>query len=175
MEHISKLLSMILRHKPEVIDIKLDAQGWAPVVSIVNGMKKIGKKVEISNILEIVRADAKGRYALKDNNTMIRANQGHSIKVDLGLVETTPPDVLYHGTIKKFFDIIKHEGLKPMKRHHVHLSGDEKTALAVGSRRGEPFLIYIDTKAMKNDNIKFYRSENGVWLTDFVDPKYFLL
>lgn len=172
MQHISKFLSLILRHKPEAINVTLDAQGWVSVDAVLDGMKKAGKKVEISDIMEIVAKDEKGRYSLKGN--MIRANQGHSVKVDLGLEEVVPPAVLYHGTIKKFLDVVETEGLKPMKRHHVHLSGDIETATSVGSRRGKPFLIYIDSQAMKNDNIKFYKSENGVWLTDFVDPKYFL-
>jgi putative RNA 2'-phosphotransferase len=173
MEHLNKFLSLILRHKPGVIGVELDAQGWVSVDDVVSGMKKAGKNVEISDILSIVASDGKTRYSLKNNNTMIRANQGHSIPVDLELVAVTPPDALYHGTTIKFIDIIKSEGLKRMQRHHVHLSGDIKTALAVGSRRGEPVLIYINSRAMKNDGIEFYKSENGVWLTDFVDPKYF--
>ncbi len=116
--------------------------------------------------------DEKGRHSLKDNNTMIRANQGHSIKIDLDLKEKQPNKDLFHGTATQFVSVILKEGLKPMQRHHVHLSDNIDTARQVGSRRGKPHIFTVDTTAMINDGFKFYQSENGVWLVDNVPAKY---
>jgi len=172
MNHISKFLSLVLRHKPETIGIKLDPQGWVSVADVVGGMIKAGKTVNSLDIIEIVLDDEKGRYSLKDNDTMIRANQGHSIKVDLGLVAQQPPKDLFHGTTERFVDTILKEGLKPMQRHHVHLSADVETAEQVGSRRGKVHIFTIKTAQMIADGFKFYKSENGVWLVDKVPPEY---
>lgn len=172
--HISKFLSLVLRHKPETIGIKLDSQGWVSVGDVVAGMSRAGKTVDSLDIIEIVLDDEKGRYSLKDNDTMIRANQGHSIKgIDLGLVEKKPPGILFHGTPTKVVSIIRVEGLKPMQRHHVHLSAERKTAQEVGERRGDAFIFEIEADRMYEDGIKFYQSENGVWLTDAVPNQYF--
>ena len=170
MQHISKFLSLILRHKPETIGIELDAQGWADVDELINGMSKQGKRVTLADIEQIVDEDSKGRYSLE--NGMIRANQGHSIKVDLGLTPKQPPKTLFHGTPEKFVEIIKQEGLKPMHRHHVHLSADVETAETVGARRGKPHIFTIKTAQMIADGFEFYQSENGVWLVDKVPPEY---
>ena len=172
MQNISKFLSLILRHKPEAISIKLDSQGWASVSDIVIGMTNTGKNVDTKDIISIVLNDEKGRYSLKDNNTMIRANQGHSIKVDLDLKEKQPTKDLFHGTATQFVSIILKEGLKPMQRHHVHLSDNVDTAMQVGSRRGNPHIFTVNTSAMIVDGFKFYQSVNGVWLVDNVPTKY---
>ena len=120
MQSMSIFLSLILRHKPEEIGIKLDSQGWASISDIVAGMSKIGKNINSNDIISIVLNDEKCRYSLKDNNTMIRANQGHSVKIDLDLKETVPHKDLFHGTATQFVSVILKEGLKPMQRHHVH-------------------------------------------------------
>ena len=174
--HISKFLSLILRHKPETIGIKLDKQGWAYVGDIVAGMSKAGKTVDSLDIIEIVIDDEKGRYSLKDNDTMIRANQGHSIKdIDLGLTPLKPSEVpgwLYHGTNSRFLEAIQSQGLKPMGRQHVHLSDNPETANNVGDRRKkkdtETHIFKISTVEAMNDGVVFYKSENGVYLTDTV-------
>lgn len=168
--HISKFLSLVLRHKPETIGITLDSQGWANVNELLAGMQKQGKKVTVKDLEQIVSEDSKGRYSLKDGK--IRANQGHSIKVDLELVAKQPPKDLFHGTPEKFVDVILKEGLKPMNRHHVHLSADVDTAQTVGARRGKPHIFTIKTAQMLADGFEFYQSENGVWLVDNVPPQY---
>ncbi len=174
MQHLSKFLSLILRHKPELVGITLDNNGWANVNKLLVGMHQSGKRITLNDLEFIVSDDNKGRYSFNTDKTMIRANQGHSIKVDLGLIEKIPPSVLFHGTPEMFVTIIKQEGLKPMQRHHVHLSDNISTAEQVGSRRGKPYIFEIDTTSMIKDGVKFYQSENGVWLVDYVDPKYFM-
>lgn len=174
MQHLSKFLSLILRHKPESVGLTLDPNGWVNVDKLLVGMQESGKRITLNDLEFIVADDNKGRYSFNQDKTMIRANQGHSISVDLGLIEKTPPPTLYHGTPDRFEAIIRIEGLKPMQRHHVHLSDDITTAKQVGSRRGTPFIFHIDTRLMIADNIKFYQSENGVWLVDYVAPKYFM-
>lgn len=174
MQHLSKFLSLILRHKPESVGLTLDPHGWVNVDKLLVGMQQSGKRITLNDLKEIVKDDNKCRYSFNNDLTMIRANQGHSIPVDLGLVEKTPPQILYHGTPDRFESIIRVEGLKPMQRHHVHLSDNLETATQVGSRRGKPFIFKIDTTLMLADNIKFYQSENGVWLVDHVASKYFM-
>ena len=170
--HISKFLSLILRHKPETINISLDRYGWANITDIVSGMQATGKKVDYLDIIQIVLDDSKGRYVLKNNDTMIRATQGHSISIDLELEAENPPSTLFHGTSTQFITSIMSTGLNKGQRHHVHLSTNKEIALQVGARRGKPALLEIDAKAMYNDGLDFFQSENGVWLTDFIDKKY---
>lgn len=176
MQHLSKFLSLILRHDPASVGITLDSQGWANIDELISGMKSKGKKITMIDLQAIVDEDSKGRYSFNDDKTKIRANQGHSIKVDLGLKEETPPKILYHGTNSRFLEAILKEGLKPMARHHVHLSADLETAENVGGRRlkdgTSTHVFHISTEQMLKDGIKFYKSENGVWLTDNVSPKY---
>ncbi len=175
-EHISKFISLILRHKPEAIGITLDNQGWADVTELMKGMQKQGKFVELSDLEIVVDNDSKGRYSFNEDKTKIRANQGHSIKgIDLGLeivFGRKLPNWLYHGTNSRFVEAILSEGLKPMGRHHVHLSDDMETANNVGSRRlkkdTETHIFKISTVEAVNAGIVFYKSENGVYLTDTV-------
>ena len=164
---MSKRLSYILRHKPESIGIKLDRFGYANVEELLEKLKMNKEELE-----KIVATDNKNRYSFNEDKTKIRANQGHSIKVDLELEEIKPPNVLYHGTVKKFLDSIKEKGLLPQQRQYVHLSEDLNTAIDVGKRRGKPIILEIDSYKMYEEGIKFYKSENGVWLTDKVDIKY---
>jgi putative RNA 2'-phosphotransferase len=120
----------------------------------------------------VVSANDKKRFSFNSSGTMIRANQGHSIQVELNLQEQVPPDLLYHGTVEKFLPVIQTEGLKKMGRQHVHLSVDETTAVKVGSRRGKPVVLVIHSKSMHEAGFSFFLSENGVWLTEAVPPDY---
>jgi putative RNA 2'-phosphotransferase len=168
----SKFLSLVLRHNPEKIGLTLDENGWADVDDLINRCNKKNQSIDRSSLELIVKENDKQRFSFNDDGNKIRANQGHSIEVDLGLQEVTPLDKLYHGTVQKFLDAIKSEGLKKMSRQHVHLSKDLETAIKVGSRRGKPIILEVNSSAMANDGFKFYLSENNVWLTDHVPPKY---
>lgn len=173
-DKLSKFLSLILRHKPSEIGITLDEHGWANVNELIEGINSSGRVINMELLEEIVKTDNKGRYSFNEDKTLIRANQGHSIPVDVELKESIPPDVLYHGTATKFIDSIKKQGIKSMSRLYVHLSKDLDTAVKVGSRHGKCVVLKIDAKKMFKDGIKFYLSENGVWLTKYVDWKYIL-
>lgn len=159
----SKFLSLILRHKPEIIGISLDEHGWAKVEEVIAG---IGRTRECSQEIleEIVRTDAKQRYSFNEAQTLIRANQGHSIPVDVQLKATKPPAFLWHGTGEKYVCSIEKSGLIPKSRLYVHLSGDRKTAFQVGRRHGKSVVYRISAQKMQEDGYTFYRSVNGVWL-----------
>lgn len=172
-KHISKLMSLVLRHRPAVIGVELDKNGWLGVDELIEGVNTKGLKLDRELLEEIVETNDKKRFAFSEDGTKIRANQGHSIKVDVELKEQVPPEFLYHGTVAKFMRAIQKEGLKSMSRQHVHLSEDLKTAMRVGSRRGVPKILVVKSGEMHTDGHTFYRSENGVWLTDHVAPKYF--
>lgn len=171
---ISKFISMILRHKPEEIRITLDEHGWANVDELIDGTAKHYKGFGMSELEEIVRTDNKQRYSFNEDKTLIRANQGHSIPVDVELEEKEPPIVLYHGTGEKYVSSIDVQGLKPKSRLYVHLSKDIATAVNVGKRHGEPVVYAIDTAKMYQDGFKFYESANKVWLTKSVPTKYMM-
>ncbi|MDE6833652.1 MAG: RNA 2'-phosphotransferase [Ruminococcus sp.] len=169
LQKTSKFLSMILRHKPEVIGIELDEKGWADVRSLIDGVNKSGKYFLDMNILEeIVRTDEKGRYSFSDDYTRIRANQGHSVKVDVDLKRCQPPEYLYHGTAEKYVKSINKQGLIPKDRLYVHLSADVITAEKVGSRHGKPVIYKIFSGEMYRQGYNFCISANGVWLADFI-------
>ena len=170
--HTSKFLSLVLRHQPDAAGIALDAHGWADVTELLRGMTNAGKPIDMAMLEEIVRTDEKQRYAFSEDHTKIRANQGHSVAVDLEFQPVTPPDTLWHGTASRFLDSIMQDGLKPMSRQYVHLSPDIETAKKVGSRHGKPVILQIDTKQMHADGFLFYRAENGVWLTEAVPAAY---
>ena len=172
---VSKYMSWALRHKPEEAGIVLDANGWTDVYLLVDAHNKraqVGKEITTLEVLEVVRTCEKQRYAVSPDMRRIRANQGHSIAVDVELVEQTPPDVLYHGTAERFYEAIQRQGIDKMKRQHVHLSADVQTAMRVGARHGVLRLLKIDAQRMHADGVKFWISANGVWLVDHVDPKY---
>ena len=172
LEKISKYISLILRHKPEVAGITLDEHGWANVNELVAGIKKVHPNFDTKHLYLIVMNDEKRRYSLSDDMEFIRANQGHSIPVDVELKLTAPPDILYHGTGEKYVESIKKEGLIPKSRLYVHLSKDKETAYTVGKRHGKPVIFAIAAQAMTLDGCEFYLSENGVWLTKEVPAKY---
>ena len=168
---MSCFLSLILRHKPEAAGIELDEHGWAEVVPLLEGMKN-KYPIDMDILEEIVRTDDKQRYSFNDDKTLIRANQGHSIPVDVELPITKPPKELWHGTAQKYVASIEKDGLIPKSRLYVHLSGDIETAVKVGRRHGSPVVYKIDAGQMDKDGYTFYRSVNGVWLTKTVPVQY---
>lgn len=172
MVNTSKFISLILRHKPDIIGITLDEHGWANVDELLTGLNKAGHIVCMKDLEDIVSTDNKQRYSFNGDKTLIRANQGHSINVDVELQEVEPPSILYHGTTKDVLESIYEQGIKPMSRLYVHLSKDIDTATIVAKRRRKPIILEVDTEQMRKDNIKFYLSSNGVWLTKYVDSKY---
>ncbi|MDE7477805.1 MAG: RNA 2'-phosphotransferase, partial [Lachnospiraceae bacterium] len=170
-DSLSKFLSLVLRHHPEAAYIEVDEHGWADVDALIAGVKRTGRKINRMVLEEIVRTDEKQRYSFNEDKTRIRANQGHSILVDVELKEQEPPEYLYHGTAERFYNGIKAKGLKPMGRLYVHLSKDIETAVNVGKRHGKPIVLKIHSGEMHRDGVLFYLSENGVWLTEKVDVK----
>ncbi|MCE7993616.1 MAG: RNA 2'-phosphotransferase [Roseivirga sp.] len=168
----SKFLSLILRHRPEVIGLQLDKNGWASVDELLGKAYRGHMNLTLKELKEVVDTNDKKRFAFSDDFTMIRANQGHSISVDLKLEEKTPPGLLYHGTAVQNLGSIKGQGLIKGQRHHVHLSADQETALKVGGRHGKPVILTISAMNMYQSGIKFYQSENGVWLTDHVAVQF---
>lgn len=171
----SKFLSFVLRHKPEAIGLTLDASGWATLDELIDKANDSGevRNLDRALIQEVVDTNDKKRFIISDDGQQIRANQGHSIDVDLQLKPVTPPEFLYHGTATRFLDSILQEGLKPQQRQHVHLSTDIETATAVGQRYGKPVILKIKALSMHEQGYVFYRSENGVWLTRNVSPSFF--
>lgn len=167
----SKYLSLILRHKPEAAGITLDAHGWADVEELIAGIRKT-QTFDREMLEEIVRTDNKQRYSFNEDGTKIRANQGHSIAVDVELPVTEPPQTLWHGTGEKYAASIDQNGLLPKGRLYVHLSADRETARKVGSRHGRPVVYQVDSAWMAADGLLFYRSVNGVWLTEKVPVRY---
>lgn len=171
---ISKFLSYILRHKPEAIGLTLDEQGWANIDELISKANDSGEISALNRGLlqEVVDTSDKKRFIISEDGQCIRANQGHSINVDLQLKPVTPPEFLYHGTATRFLDSILKEGLKPQQRQHVHLSTDVETATAVGQRYGKPVILKIKALLMHEQGFVFYRSENGIWLTASIPNSY---
>ena len=169
----SRFISLILRHKPETIGITLDEHGWADVQDLIDGINRTsGHTLDMELLEEIVRTDEKQRYSFNEDHTLIRANQGHSIPVDVELEEKIPPDTLWHGTGEKYVSSIDVQGLIPKSRLYVHLSSDIDTARTVGSRHGKPVIYAIDCRAMVKDGYRFFLSANHVWLTKEVPVRY---
>lgn len=169
---MGKFISLVLRHKPEIIGIKLDEHGWANVAELINGMNKVGKSIDLNTLKIIVAENDKQRYSFNENKTKIRANQGHSIDVDIELKLCEPPEYLYHGTASRFLDNIIKQGIKKQSRQYVHLSRDIQTVAKVGARHGLPIVLRVYSKNMFNNGYKFYISQNEVYLTDNVPSKY---
>lgn len=157
-KRISKFLSYILRHKPETIGLELDAEGWASVQDILD---KSDKGLTRQKIEQAVVTNDKQRFSLSDDGQMIRANQGHSLNVDLGLKHIEPPEYLYHGTATRFLDSILEQGLKPRSRQFVHLSADTDTAVNVGQRHGKPVILKLPAKAMHQNGHAFFWQKTG--------------
>jgi len=169
---LSKLLSLVLRHRPETIGITLDAAGWVDVDTLLEAMAAHGQPVTIEQLRSLVASSDKQRFALSDDGRRIRANQGHSVQVELGYEPAVPPERLYHGTTGRFVESIRTQGLVKGSRHHVHLSETPETAVIVGQRRGKPVVLTIQAGDMHRKGFTFYRTPNGVWLTDNVPAPY---
>ncbi|MGV9785588.1 RNA 2'-phosphotransferase [Streptomyces sp. NPDC003435] len=167
---VSKYLSKHLRHQPERIGLTLDPAGWVEIDALLAAAAAHGFPVTRTELDHVVAVNDKRRFAVEGGR--IRASQGHSVEVALGLPPVTPPPYLYHGTVARSLDAIRAEGLRPMNRHHVHLSTDRETATRVGARRGRPVVLAVDAGAMHRDGHVFHVSANGVWLTDAVPPRY---
>ena len=167
----SKFVAKVLRHQPQLIGIALDENGWAKVEELLQLSAKVCP-LSMEDLETIVATDSKGRYTFNDDKTLVRARQGHSVRVDVGLVLATPPAVLYHGTAEKFVCSINQHGLVKKSRLHVHLSCNKQSAMEVGARHGTPFVFAVDAQSMAQDGFDFWLSENGVWLVDHVPPKY---
>ncbi|MBT2382834.1 RNA 2'-phosphotransferase [Streptomyces sp. ISL-11] len=167
---ISKFLAKHLRHEPERIGITLDAHGWTPVDGLLTASAAHGFSFSRAELEEVVAASDKRRYAIEGDR--IRANQGHSVPVDLGLPVAEPPPWLFHGTVARSLAAIRTEGLRPMARHAVHLSADRETATRVGARRGKAVVLTVDAGAMHRAGHTFHVSENGVWLVERVPAEY---
>jgi len=169
---ISKYLCLILRHKPEMIDVELDKHAWAITEDLLQKLNFKGTKLSYEDLKEVVINDNKQRFSFSEDFKKIRANQGHSLDVNLDFLEKEPPEILYHGTALKNIQSIKLKGITKRSRHHVHLSTDFETALIVGKRYGKPVVLKILAKQMFERGIIFKVSENGVWLTDYVAPEF---
>jgi putative RNA 2'-phosphotransferase len=170
--HISKFLSLILRHKPETISLVLDENGWADVADLIEKSAKAGSGFSLEELTEVVETNDKKRFSFDETKTKIRASQGHSIAVDIGFEERTPPPILYHGTAEKNLASILDTGLEKRARHHFHLSSETETARAVGIRYGKPVILQIDAAQMAAQGFKFYVSANEVWLVEAVSPEF---
>lgn len=168
---LSRFISLVLRHKPEAIGITLDEHGWADVNELIAGVNRT-QPLDMETLEEIVRTDEKQRYSFSGDKTLIRANQGHSIPVDVELPQSEPPELLYHGTAERFTAAIEAEGLRPMSRLYVHLSKDAETARKVGSRHGKPVIYEVLAGEMSRHGFEFWLSVNGVWLTRAVPPEF---
>jgi len=168
----SKFLSLVLRHQPELIGLSLDPNGWADLQELVRLANASGHRMTADDVLIIVRNSEKQRFTLDSSGQKIRANQGHSVAVDLELTPLRPPAVLYHGTATRFLPSIHQSGLIRGARHHVHLSQDANTANVVGARHGQPVVLTIFAEDMGRNGHIFYQSRNGVWLTDHVPASY---
>ncbi|HEY0036191.1 MAG TPA: RNA 2'-phosphotransferase [Longimicrobium sp.] len=168
----SKFLSLVLRHRPEEVGIALDEAGWVEVDVLLDACAQAGVTLDRPTLDRVVAENDKQRFAFSDDGLRIRASQGHSVRVELGLQPQTPPEVLYHGTASRSVEAIRREGLRPGRRTHVHLSLDEQTAEGVGGRHGRPVVLRVQAGRMHAAGHAFYRSENGVWLADEVPPEF---
>lgn len=166
----SKFLAYVLRHDPGAVGLELGEGGWVAVSAVAEAAARHGQPLPAGLLRRVVDAPGKKRFELRDG--MIRAAQGHSVPVDLGLAPAVPPPVLYHGTVARFLPVIRAQGLKPGQRVHVHLSADEETAALVGARRGRPVVLRVDAAGMAAAGHEFFRAANGVWLTAAVPPAF---
>lgn len=169
---LSKYMSFLLRHQPEQADLVMDGNGWVDMASLVDACVARGHAEGADDVLRVVEENDKRRFEVSDNVTRIRAAQGHSVDLDLGLEPVVPPAKLFHGTVQRSLDQIRLKGLRSMRRTHVHLSADVETARRVGMRRGTPIILRVDAASMHAVGAEFYQASNGVWLTAKVAPQY---
>lgn len=168
----SKFLSLLLRHRPETLNLKLDAAGWIAIDTLLAALAPTEHAMSADDLAELVKNNDKQRFVVSADGLQIRAAQGHSVQVALGLTPSTPPEVLFHGTVPRFLEAIFRDGLQPMERRQVHLSAQRETAEKVGARRGKPVILIVQAQAMHQQGFHFYQADNGVWLTDNVPPEY---
>ena len=168
----SKFLSLVLRHRPEVIEVTLDKNGWINIDTLLEAVQNHNHSFTRAELDEIVATNNKKRFAISADGKRIRASQGHSLEVDIGFQPEIPPPVLYHGTAVRFLPAIREQGLQKMNRQHVHLSITEETARSVGGRHGKPAILQVNAGAMVAAGFTFFLSENGIWLTDHVPYNY---
>jgi len=173
-KQISKFLSLVLRHQPELISITLDQNGFVPVDELLSSMAKHrrGHQVSLEQLKEVVDTNDKQRFEFDDSGLKIRARQGHSVEIDHGLEPTEPPEFLLHGTATRVLGLVREGGLKKMNRHHVHMHLDDRTAVDVGGRHGKPVLLKIRAAEMHQQGYEFFVTANDVWLTDHVPPQF---
>lgn len=169
---LSKFLSFVLRHKPDEIGLMLGPDGWVNIDELIQKANAAGRTFDRTDLLDVVASSEKKRFSISPDGRKIRAAQGHSVSVELGLTSREPPSVLYHGTATRFVEAIRQTGLMPQARQQVHLSADEATAQRVGQRHGKPHIFKVDAGRMHANGHKFYRADNGVWLTDHVPPEF---
>ena len=171
----SKFLSYVLRHRPDVAGVELDAEGWTDIDTLMAGAAAAGTVIDRELLREVVDTNDKRRFAISPDGRRIRAVQGHS-RAGAGIAypPKAPPDRLYHGTATRFLDTIRREGLRPGNRHFVHLSADRDTAITVGQRHGKPAVLIVDAAAMYGEGLVFHQADNGVWLTLAVPPSRIL-
>ena len=169
---LGRYISLALRHDPAAAGVSMDENGWVGVDELLAGMAAHGHPIDLETLERIVRENNKSRYSFSDDHRRIRANQGHSLDVDIQLTVRTPPPLLYHGTAERFLGSIRDHGITRQQRQHVHLSADTQTALTVGRRHGSPLVLAVDAAAMARDGHQFWLSENGVWLCDEVPWRY---
>ena len=172
LQSTSKFLSLILRHEPQAIGLTLDQHGWAELETLIALVNANGTQISLALILEVVATSDKQRFVVSPDGKKIRANQGHSVSIDLNLPPQKPPVQLFHGTASRFVQSIRENGLVPGSRQHVHLSVIEATAIQVGSRHGNPVVLIVKSLEMHSDQYDFFLSENGVWLTSNVPARY---
>ncbi len=168
----SKFLSLVLRHQPDTIGIELDPAGWVDVEVLLSALTRHNRSMSRVALDEVVRTNDKQRFTFNQDHTRIRANQGHSVQIELGYEPATPPEILFHGTPQQFVEAIVKQGLKKMNRHHVHLHIDIATSTAVGQRRGKPVLLRVRSLDVHLAGHEFLVTPNDVWLTDHVPTKY---
>ena len=170
----NKFLSLVLRHKPETIGFSLDQHGWASVDHLLAQAHQFGVSLTLELLQQVVALNDKQRFEFSEDGRYIRASQGHSIAIDLGLHPVTPPEILYHGTASQFVESIRQRGIVSGRRTHVHLSADERTAVRVGQRHGQPVVLTVKAALMNQVGYPFYLSANGIWLTEQVPVAYLL-
>ena len=171
-KHTSKFLSYVLRHAPETIGLNMDENGWVSTIELIAKSNLHNRPLDMELLLEVVHTNEKKRFAFNEDQSCIRASQGHSVEIELNLQPQQPPTVLYHGTVAEFISSIRENGLEKMSRHHVHLSAERSTAAAVGGRRGKPVVLTIASGSMHEKGHIFYCSANGVWLCDAVPVEF---
>lgn len=171
---ISKFLSLVLRHQPELVGLSLSEAGWVSVSDLLAACRQHGKAISLEQLQDVVADNDKKRFSFSDDGSFIRANQGHSVEIELGYEAASPPAKLFHGTAERFLASIKEQGLLKRNRHHVHLSADTETAIKVGQRHGKPVVLHVDAGKMQQDGFTFYLSTNGVWLTEHVPVPYLM-